>query len=282
MHQSFFHTKDNRYYKEALNIYGQKGEDEFKNIKINGHPDVWKLPMSDAIVERNKRAIVHHRWVKKQLVFNNNVDVIPLFSFIETEPDDNQIKSFKSKYNISENQFIISSFGDVNLNKCPEVQIMAVKQIVDEGFPVKMIFAGKIQPETKYLFDDLKKSKYEDYIIATDYLSDIDYYSCLYASDIIINLRNPSMGEASGTLMQSFFAGKPTIIGNLNQYKEFPDEIVVGKINYGQKEAEQLNDIIKFTLENPEYRKKIGYNAKKYASEVLNLNEVMKCYLNQQ
>lgn len=278
MQHSFLGTKDSSYYEDAMKIYGKDGLNELEQIKKIGHPDIWKFPMSDAIAQRSKRVVVHHQWVKSQFLKKDNVEVIPHFSYIKEKPTDTEIKNFKAKHHIQKDEFLISVFGDINTNKLPGIQVEAIKILIDLGYPIKFIFAGKVQVDTKVLFEQLQGTMYENKITATGYLGDMEYLSCLYASDLIINLRNPSMGEASGTLMQAFFASKAVIIGDLNQYKEFPDDVVAGKIKYDGKEEKQLVQILKNILENTQHRRVIEDNAKKYASFTLAVNKITKQY----
>jgi len=279
MQHSFLGTKDNDYYEDAIKLYGEDGIKELELIKKRGYPIISKFPMSDKIAGISKRVIVHHKWVKDQLYKQSNVEVIPHFSYIDLIPKNENIIEFKEKYNIFNQEFLITTFGDINLNKLPNINIEAVKLLLDEGYPIKFLFVGNIMPETKVLFDELKLTHYSKYIKTTAYLDYASYYSCMYASDLIINLRNPSNGEASGTLAQSFFAEKAVVIGELAQYNEFPDEIVAGKIRYDGSEVEQLVEILKVQLENKERRESVEKMAKEYSSCVLGLKNIVNKYL---
>ncbi len=278
MQSSFLWTKDSYLYENALLSYGEIGIQELTLIKKKNNVDVFKFPMSDSIVNRSKKVIVHSQWVKRQFA-TKNIEVIPLFSDIQAIPSPNEIKEFKRILDVSHNEYLITCLGDINLNKLPDIQIEATKRLIDNGYPVKLIFAGKIQPETKFLFERLQGSHYANKIIVTDYLFYNKYISCLFASDVVINLRFPSMGESSATLAETLFAGKPTIIGDYNQYKEYPDDILGGKIKYNGDEIAQLVNIIKYLLENKNYRCKIAKQAKNYVEETLNINKVIKLYV---
>jgi glycosyltransferase involved in cell wall biosynthesis len=279
MQRVFLNQADHSYYEQAMEIYGAQGANELEKIKQRGHPDIWKFPMIDAIAKKSKRVIVHHQWVKEQLEEKSNVDVIPLFSYIENEPSFEEIDEFRGKFKLSKKDYLIATFGDVNNNKLPDVQIQAVKKLIDLGYPIKLIFVGKIQADTIIFFDQLKETKYEDKIFATDYLLDSDFIRGIYASDLVINLRNPSMGEASLTLAEALYASKPVIIGNSNQYKEFPDEIVAGKINYDGSEISQLIEQIKKCIENPLFKNLIEKRAKTYSENILNVDKITRSYL---
>ena len=260
--EAFLNSKDKTHYDTALKIH----TDESSNNDI----DVFKYPMSDAIAQRSKRVIVHHRWVKEQLLNNSNVEVIPHFAYIQPEYQQPILPN---------DEFTITTFGDINTNKLPDIQIQAAKILLDDGYPIRWIFAGKTQPETKILFTNLKNTPYEDNIISTGYLTNQEYFQHIYSCDLSVNLRNPSMGEASGTLTQALFASKPLIIGDLQQYQEFPDDILAGKIKYNGDEVSQLVNIIKTTLKDKQKRELIQTNAKNYANTLLSLKNITKLYL---
>jgi glycosyltransferase involved in cell wall biosynthesis len=73
----------------------------------------------------------------------------------------------------------------------------------------------------------------------TGYVEDFDAY---YAKvDRLVNLRYPSAGESSGTLMRAFAAGKPVAVSDYAQFAELPDDIVT-KIPFGEGEVDALTD----------------------------------------
>src|SRR5205085_225853 len=75
----------------------------------------------------------------------------------------------------------------------------------------------------------------------TGYVSD-DEFDAHYAQvDRVVNLRYPSAGETSGTLIRAFEMGKPVAVSDYAQFAEFPDDCVV-KIPLGDGEVDALAD----------------------------------------
>ena len=95
--------------------------------------------------------------------------------------------------------------------------------------------------------------------------------------DIVVNLRFPSMGEASGTLCESFKYGKSVLVSDLNQYTEYPDEIC-WKVPIENLEVETLAEMIKYLAKNPDVKQALEKNAKEYADKVLNPKKIAKMY----
>src|SRR5262249_43225373 len=154
---------------------------------------------------------------------------------------------------IPNNDFVVSCLGFINNNKLPKLQTEVIKRLIDNGYPVKLLFAGEPAPEVKPLQREIESTKYGDAIIFTGYQDNIDYFSAIFASDVIINLRNPSLGEASGTLMHALAAAKPTIISDVSQYREFPDK-VCWKLTHDDWEAEMLYSFLTTLLSSKHLR----------------------------
>src|ERR1700689_634376 len=52
-----------------------------------------------------------------------------------------------------------------------------------------------------------------------------DFNGYLGACDIILNLRYPTVGESSGTLLRALGMGKAVIVSDVGSFRECPDEI---------------------------------------------------------
>jgi len=229
--------------------------------------------MSQAIVSRSKKVIVHHRWVKHQLANNDRIEVIPHFATLSHRPTQKEIQSFKIKYGIRETNFVLSCLGFINPNKLPGLQIEVIKRLIDDGYPVQLVFAGEPAPEAKELVAEVQSGRYRQDIIFTGYQNEAEYFSAIMASDIIINLRNPSMGEASGTLMHALAAAKPTIVSDTNQYREFPDN-VCWKLTHNENESEVLYAFISALLSDRNLRAAISDNCADYVRNVLGWEKI--------
>jgi glycosyltransferase involved in cell wall biosynthesis len=155
----------------------------------------------------------------------------------------------------------------------PGLQIDVVKRLIDAGYPVQLVFAGEPSPEVKDLVSEVRSGKHREDIIFTGYQNEADYFGVLFASDIIINLRNPSMGEASGTLMHALAAAKPTIVSDTNQYLEFPDK-VCWKLTHDENQSEVLYAFISALLSDRTLREAISGNCADYVRNVLGWEKI--------
>jgi glycosyltransferase involved in cell wall biosynthesis len=275
MHDAFYCQNEEHLYKQALlEGYGGEGLEEFQALTRGQSPDTARFPMSHAVVGRSKKAIVHHRWVKNQFANHQHIEVVPLLAKLDHQPSVEELKLFKKKFSISDNHFIVSCLGFINSNKLPGLQVEVVKRLIDDGYPVQMIFAGEPAPDVKMLEQEVRTGSYSKDIIFTGYQGEADYFRALFASDIVINLRNPSMGEASLTLMHALAAAKPTIISDVNQYREFPDK-VCWKLTHDENQAEVLYAYLSALLSDKNLRAAISNNSAEYVRNVLAWEQII-------
>ena len=279
MHHAFYRQADDHLYEQALTDGNRDANlKSFQGLFQRIARSAARFPMSHALVNRSKRVIVHHRWARDQFINQSHVEVIPLFAKLHYEPSPEEVEAFKKKFLIKNNHFVLSCLGFINSNKLPKLQIEVARRLLDNGYPVRLVFAGETAPEVRRLQAEVQASDYEESIVFTGYLSEIEYSSAIFASDIVINLRNPSMGEASATLMHALAAAKPTIISDVAQYREFPDR-VCWKLTHDENEAELLFEFITVLLSNKNVRAAISDNSTEYVKEVFALDRVVPQWL---
>ena len=81
----------------------------------------------------------------------------------------------------------------------------------------------------------------------------------------MINLRFPSSGEASGSLLHAFSHGKATIVSDIAWFSELPDEIVK-KVPIGINEVTDLVSALSTWIENPSILNEMGNSAYRYSN----------------
>ncbi len=107
-------------------------------------------------------------------------------------------------------------------------------------------------------------------ITFTGYVENFDdYYGRV---DRLVNLRYPSAGETSGTLIRAFAAGKPVAVSDYAQFAELPDDTVV-KIPFGEGEVDALVDFFERDLPDPSAAQK------KWLEENASIDATVRGYL---
>lgn len=278
---SFYEKKKYKKFLQALvSGYGEEGKKYYDRLRNGfGRIENDRFPMSHSVYQESKAVIFHNHWSKEQInTKKHNIYVIPHASFekneISVDSWEKLRAEFMNKYDIK-NEYIIGCFGFINKNKRPDIVFHAATQLINEGYPVKLIFFGRNNvTEIEQL---IRKNQLEKQVIITGYLNREEYEVALELVDIVVNLRYPSMGEASGPLCEAFKCGKPVIVSQVNQYTEYPDE-VCWKVPVGKYEIPLLKKMLAYLLDHDDVRNALGSNAKSYADTILAGDKIAKMY----
>jgi glycosyltransferase involved in cell wall biosynthesis len=264
---AFLGTAEEYLYEEALSQgHGEQGIASYKSLKLSGSPpEIWKFPLSPALAKRSLATIVHSLWAKKQLQEIENVFVVPMGSVNKTVFDVSESSSIiRKRFGLLPNHFLISTFGFVNrLKRIPKI-LEAIKILVESGYPVQFFIGGDLIEPSLGIDEKIKSLGISDQVIISGYLSEEDYESCLSMSDIVLNLRYPSLGESSAALLKTLGYGKACIVSNYQQFAEFPDS-VCWKVDLDELEVPQIVAYLQELMRNPAARKQLGKNAAFFA-----------------
>ena len=88
----------------------------------------------------------------------------------------------------------------------------------------------------------------------------------LAACDVILNLRQTTFGETSGTMMRAFGLGKPVVASDIGSVHELPDDVCV-KIPRDRYEMEVIKQCLLWLLKNPAESAEIGAKARRWVGE---------------
>ncbi|HVG29366.1 MAG TPA: glycosyltransferase family 4 protein [Pyrinomonadaceae bacterium] len=91
-----------------------------------------------------------------------------------------------------------------------------------------------------------------------------EFKARLAAADVVVSLRERTVGETSGTVCRALAAGVPVVVSNVGWYAELPDDCVV-KIDAGEAGGAQLRAHLARLIEDEPLRRRIGANARRHA-----------------
>ena len=290
LHGAFYHkavTVDKGNYK----LYRQFVEADFpdRNDYLTGietgsaNPDIYGLELNSYIISSADRVIVHSSEARKKLLLRDisrNTQVIASYAKILPLVESSAVKA---KNGISPDTIVISAFGGIHRTKRAMPILQAFAKLRKEHSNVKLLFAGKpaddLKPELEKFIADNKLS---DCVEITGYISIEQFKEYIDMTDICLNLRYPSNGETSGSLMRILAKGRCVVINDIGSFSEIDDSICV-KLPSVEKmgevrEPEEIYSALKTLVEEPEKRIAIGLAARKFAEENLDLRIVAKNY----
>ena len=76
-------------------------------------------------------------------------------------------------------------------------------------------------------------------IVREAYVEEDRLWSLMAACDVCVNLRAPTMGETSGSVIRQLSLGKPVVVSDVGWFAELPDEVAL-KVPVDERETETL------------------------------------------
>ena len=104
------------------------------------------------------------------------------------------------------------------------------------------------------------------------------FYLYLKACDVVVNLRWPSAGEASGTLARALAVGRATIVNNVGSFSEVPGDVTL-KVEVDGDQAREVGGHLIRLAEDPGLRTALEERAREYARTVLDPHRCAELYL---
>ena len=97
------------------------------------------------------------------------------------------------------------------------------------------------------------------------------------ACDAILNLRYPTVGETSGTLLRGLGMGKPVMVSEIGAFNEYQDSICL-KVPVGASEEEHIYEYMKLLIERPEIGRELGQRARAWVERECSWKSVAERY----
>ena len=82
-----------------------------------------------------------------------------------------------------------------------------------------------------------------------DYVPEERMWSLMAACDVLVNLRYPTMGETSGSVIRALSLGKPLLVSDVGWFSELPDDVVL-KVPVDELEVVTLDAALEFAAEH--------------------------------
>jgi SAM-dependent methyltransferase len=105
-----------------------------------------------------------------------------------------------------------------------------------------------------------------------------EFVGNLAACDIVLNLRYPTVGENSGTLMRALGLGKAVIVSEVGSFLELPDNICL-KAPVDATEEEHLFEYLNLLVSRPDIRRSIGAEARRWVETECSWPKVARKYV---
>jgi SAM-dependent methyltransferase len=238
-------------------------------------PDYEGVPMLRRLLARSKAAVVHSGCVESELRnagFGGPVARIPHGAWI---PEASRL-DYRARLGLDESTPLIGVFGFLNPYKRIAESLRALRRLLRVQPQVKMILVGEPHPE--FALDSLIHSlDLAAHVRVLGFRPIDEFVGYIAASDIVLNLRYPTVGENSGTLMRALGLGKAVVVSDIGSFSELPDTICL-KAPVDATEEDHLFEYLNMLVSRPELRRDLGARARQWVETECSWPEVARKY----
>jgi glycosyltransferase involved in cell wall biosynthesis/SAM-dependent methyltransferase len=224
-------------------------------------PDYEGLPMLRRLLASSKAAIVHSGCVETELRgagFSGPVARIPHGAWI---PEASR-SEFRERLGVEVAAPLIGIFGFLKPYKRIAESLRAFRRLVRVHPSAKMILVGEPHPDLQ-LQSLIRSLDLGPNVRMLGFRPIDEFVGYLAACDIVLNLRYPTVGENSGTLMRALGLGKAVIVSEVGSFAELPAGICL-RSPVDATEEDHLFEYLNLLVSRPEIRKELGARARQW------------------
>lgn len=262
------------FYRHFCETYGEDRAREIAALQATApernllrYPYPSRYPFLSAAVRHSEGVIVHNRYAAasvKAAAPDVRVHLLPMISHVALRNENRFARSRELRKSVvkTSHQILFGTFGFIGPTKRLQSISAALARL---PFSLQWHFA--IVGDGPDPMPDFFAAGVGERVTWLRYVSDEDYDAWIEASDLVLNLRYPSMGESSATLSRAMGMGKACLVTRDASFEEIPDKAVM-KVPFDESETEHVADAItRLSLDSKE-RDRLGTEAAHYTQSI--------------
>jgi glycosyltransferase involved in cell wall biosynthesis/SAM-dependent methyltransferase len=243
--------------------------------KLEVGPDYEGLPMTRRLLENARAVIVHSHFMESEIRaagFAGPLAVIPHGAWIPP----GERNRFRERLGLDETVPLVGVFGFLKPYKRIAESLRAFRRLVRLVPEAKMILVGEPHPDLP-LAGMIRSLRLSANVRLVGFAPIDEFIGYLSACDIVLNLRYPTVGESSGTLLRALGLGKAALVSEVGSFGEFPDDICL-KVPVGKGEEDTIFEYLNLLVSRPDVAQALGARAREYVTRNCSWPVVAKQY----
>lgn len=238
-------------------------------------PDYAGVPMLRRLLRTARAVVVHSKAVEadvRRAGFTGPVARIPHGAWL---PDGDRM-GYRDRLGLDEAVPLIGVFGFLKPYKRIAESLRAMRRLVRVQPEAKMILCGEAHPDFP-VAGMIRGMGLDENVRLMGYVPIEDFTGYISACDIVLNLRFPTVGESSGTLLRSLGLGRAVVVSDVGSFAEYPDAICL-KTPVDSTEEDTLFEYLNLLVSRPGVARAMGGRARRWVAEECNWDRVAGMY----
>ncbi|NOK59568.1 MAG: glycosyltransferase [Chloroflexi bacterium AL-W] len=251
------------YQTTATTRYGEEGA-HIARLMLHGRftEAAFDLPFCEDVLAKAQGVIAHSQHVVERVTAlqpNLPVAQVPMGVPLPALIDRNEARA---RLGLPLDTPIIASFGHINPYKRIDLALRAMKTLRETYVDLRYILVGSISPNYD-IQAAIVRTGLSDVVTVTGYVDRQDFEDYVAAADICLNLRHPTAGETSASLLRLLGAGRPTLVTASGSFVELPAN-VAAQVDPDVSEGDLIIAYCRLLLDRPDIAAALGTNARTY------------------
>jgi len=192
-----------------------------------GTAPIFALPAHRTLLRRQRGVLVHSDWaaaVVREEDPELRVRAVPMGVPLPPAASREAGLAMRRRFGLPEDAPVLGSFGFQTPIKRT---VLAVRALAAPGLErVHLLAVGEEAPTTG-LLEAAHRAGVAARVHVTGYLPFADFAGAIAAADLCLNLRYPTAGETSASLLRVMAAGRAAVVSDYAQFAELPDAVAI-------------------------------------------------------
>ncbi len=267
------------YWRELAYAHGREGANRAWAISRGADTPLFDWPLSGRIVASSLGVLVHSAHLRAQLLRDHPTTEVAQIGQPIPLPRRVPMRELRDRLGLPEDGFVIITCGKITPEKRLDIVAEFYERLHRDHPKTAWLLAGEPDDSTAVWLESLLATEPGPSIRRLGYVPHLDdLYTYLAAADVCINLRNPSAGETSATVLRAMASGTPVVVSDSGWYRELP-EVCAPRIVHDGDEVNQLCTAVAPWLQDRDLCADAGEASRDYVATTCDPHEVALGYL---
>lgn len=245
-------------------------------LRIGGGRLLYAYPLFEHLVRRSRLTLVHSETAREEVLSSCPGAEVRRIRMGVSLPSPIAREEARHKLGLPGDELILASFGLVTPEKRISTAIRALARLGAAGVRAWYFLVGGLVPH----YDPLREARelgVAERVRVVGRVPDEEFRLYAFASDLCLNLRYPSAGETSATLLGLLACGRPVVVTDQIHVRDLPDSVVFRSALEGDEDGLycDLMDLIR----SERRRRALAEAARAYAETETSPEVMAKDYL---
>ncbi len=239
-------------------------------------PDYEGVPMTRRLLERSRAVIVHSGFAGNEVRkngFNGPFACIPHGAWT---PVVDRL-AYRRRLGLDENTPLLGVFGYLKPYKRIAESLRAFRRLLRVQPQTRMILVGEPHPDFP-VASLIRTLELSPSVRILGFVPPDEFTGYMAACDVVLNLRYPTVGESSGTLLRAMGLGKCVLVSDVGSFRELREDVCI-KVPVDATEEDVIFESLNLLVARPEVSRAMGDRARRWVEQECRWDRVASRYV---